>query len=456
MSTKYPLEIPYSQDSSSLFEKIADLPWPVFLDSCKPYNAQGRFDIISAGPSTRLTTVSQITEIQRKDGVTTSSADPFDLLQAELKNHPTGRLDDLPFAGGALGYFSYDLARRLEVLPTLSQQDIHLPEMAVGIYDWAIMVDHQQQRAWLTTHHQGNLADTICQPILERLQQPLIPSTTTPFALLQPFHSNFDQAGYAQAFHKIQQHLRKGDCYQVNLAQRFSSTVRGSPWQTYKILRQHNPSTFAAFIKITHGAILSLSPERFLKVCHDQVETKPIKGTRPRGNNEQHDQQLANELRNDPKELAENLMIVDLLRNDLSKSCEPGSIQVPKLFDLESLASVHHLVSTVTGKLARGKTSLDLLRSCFPGGSVTGAPKLRAMEIIESLEPHRRNIYCGSIGYVDFNGSMDCNIAIRTLLWLEENLYCYAGGAITIDSNVENEYAETMTKIATILNVLTP
>lgn len=447
----------YTANTADLLDQLAYLPEAVFLDSGFPYSQQGRFDIISANPYITLTTYGLETTIHTESTVITSKADPFDLLKEyltqakfELPSSPV----QLPFIGGAIGYFAYDLAWRLEKLPIIAEQDLRLPTMRIGIYDWAIIVDHQAQKTWLI--QQENSANTaiVCANIIKQLKQPAAPIKNNEIKVLSDFQSNFTQESYAKAFARIQTYLRNGDCYQVNLAQRFKAHIKGSPWQLYKTLRQRNPAAFSAFLNYNDAHILSLSPERFLRVRDHIVETKPIKGTRPRDSNKEHDQALAKELLASDKDRAENLMIVDLLRNDLSKTCQPGSVKVPHLFALESFPAVHHLVSTVTAKLADDKHSIDLLKDCFPGGSITGAPKLRAMEIIEELEPHNRNVYCGAIGYIDFNGNMDMNIAIRTLVWYQQNIYCYAGGAITIDSTLEDEYAETFAKVEVIFKIL--
>lgn len=267
--------------------------------------------------------------------------------------------------------------------------------------------------------------------------------------------SNFDKQNYQQAFDKIQSYIVEGDCYQVNLAKRFEIQAEGEAWHAYKQLRQLNAAPFCAYFSTDTAAILSSSPERLLQVDDKHVETKPIKGTRPRDlNNSEHDQQLATELQNSIKDRAENLMIVDLLRNDLGKVCVPGSIGVPRPFELESFATVHHLVSTITGTLKDDEDPVSLLRACFPGGSITGAPKLRAMEIIEELEPHRRGAYCGSIAYIGFDGNMDSNITIRTLVYSDNQLRFWAGGGIVADSNVDAEHQEIIDKASAMFKLI--
>jgi para-aminobenzoate synthetase component 1 len=274
------------------------------------------------------------------------------------------------------------------------------------------------------------------------------------FALVSPWQANMSQREYMQKLHGISDYLRAGDCYQVNLAQRFSAQYTGDEYQAYLRLRKANQAPFSAFIRIEDSVILSISPERFLAVNGDKVQSKPIKGTRPRSNDPACDQANIDALLASEKDQAENLMIVDLLRNDLSKSCQADSVEVPQLFQIESFAAVHHLVSTVTGTLVQNCTPIDLLRGAFPGGSITGAPKIRAMEIIEELEPHRRSIYCGSIGYLGLNRDMDTSICIRTLLCEDNNIYCWAGGGIVLDSVAAEEYQESLDKVCKILPLL--
>ena len=229
--------------------------------------------------------------------------------------------------------------------------------------------------------------------------------------------------------------------------------MKGDPWDIYLQLRRNNPAPFAGYLNTPDGCVLSSSPERFLSVVNGQVETKPIKGTIRRSAFANEDKALAEKLLESEKDRAENLMIVDLLRNDISKNCITGTVAVPKLFALESYATVHHLVSTITGRLEKHRHTLDLLRGCFPGGSVTGAPKLRAMEIIEELEPYRRNVYCGSVAYIGYDGNMDSNIAIRTLVTYKDKVYCWAGGGIVADSKMESEYQECFEKASSILRM---
>ena len=453
-------ELSYCRDSSQLFSHIADEDWSIFLDSSYPYIELGRYDIMAARPYITLKTFADETEIvYANEKSEHSSEDPFSIVKSLLGKNET-KLSTVPFAGGALGYFAYDLGRRLEKLPENSEHDIAMPELAIGIYDWAVVTDHHQRRTWLTGYGKDERTFNKWNDLQDMFQSKKELSTLNSglgeFKVRSQLHANMDSKFYACAFNKIKHYIREGDCYQVNLAQRFSVDVAGDPWQAYLKLRKLNPAPYSGFFRIPEGTVLSTSPERFLKVDNGLVETKPIKGTRRRSSDVYEDMALSGDLLESEKDRAENLMIVDLLRNDIGKSCRPGSVSVPKLFALESFARVHHLVSTVIGQLADNHNALDLLRSCFPGGSITGAPKLRAMEIIETLEPHRRSIYCGSIAYIGFDGNMDSNITIRTLVHHKEKMYCWAGGGIVMDSRLDTEYQECFDKVSAIFALFEP
>jgi len=442
--------LPYFPDSAKLFAHMAGMPWSVFLDSSMPHSQQGRFDILAADPVCTLVTRGNETEISRDGSVRRSIEDPFLLVKQQLGEQlPT--LEDLPFNGGAIGYFSYDLARQLETLPVIAKNTENIPEMAVGIYLWAVIVDHKLQQSWLVGQDHPSIN---WQQLIDRFSAIKTNQENTVFQVLGEMTSNLSQEAYAKAFSRIKHYLREGDCYQVNLTQRFMARCQGDPWFVYLKLREVNAAPFSCYLNIPGVQVLSSSPERFLKVAKDFVETKPVKGTRPRKQDLTEDQQQIEQLQQSDKDRAENLMIVDLLRNDLSKTCKKGSVKVPKLFAVESYATVHHLVSTVTGTLETGQHALDLLRSCFPGGSITGTPKIRAMEIIEELEPNRRGIYCGSIGYVGFDGNMDTNIAIRTMVHANEKIHLSAGGGIVYDSVMQDEYQESFDKVSALLDLL--
>ncbi len=444
-------ELPYQQNSAKLFSLVADEPWSIFFDSGFPEIDMGRYDIIVSRPVVTLETFGNITHINYNGKETTSSEDPLMLLNRYL-GEKSINFSGLPFCGGAVGYLSYDLGRRLEILPEMSEQDIKMPEMAVGIFDWSLIVDHHLRRIWLVSFCRFDKTESIWGELHELFSSPTNRETKG-YRIISNVKSNLSRDQYGLAFDKVKNYIRNGDCYQVNLSQRFAADFEGDSWSAYLKLRTVNPAPYSAYLNLPTGTVLSSSPERFLRVIDNQVETKPIKGTIHRSIFAYEDKALADCLLESEKDRAENLMIVDLLRNDISKVCKSGSVLVPKLFALETYATVHHLVSTITGRLAENKNSIDLLRGCFPGGSITGAPKLRSMEIIEELEPHRRSIYCGSIFYLGFDKNMDSNICIRTLVNYNNQLYFNAGGGIVWDSNVDAEYKECFDKAAAILKL---
>ncbi len=447
------LEVEYWPDTALRVQRLAARPWFAFLDSCRFAPGSGRYDIVAWDPALCLRTSGDLTVIDTGSTHRQLSDDPFALLRAALG--PTIELGDLPFCGGAIGAFSYDLARRWEMLPSQAARDIELPEMAVGIYDRALVVDHETQRAWFV--HRGLGGAEVAQALaLIAVPRTLTPAVLGPrFVVNSEVSAELSLAEYAASFARIKRYLADGDCYQVNYTQRFSARAAGDPFDAYLRLRRLNAAPFAAFLRLPEAAILSSSPERFIQVRGRVIESQPIKGTCPRGLDAAQDRALAAALAASAKDRAENVMIVDLLRNDLGKSCTVGSVTVPQLCAVESYARVHHLVSTVSGELRAELDALAALRGCFPGGSITGAPKRRAMHIIEELEPTRRSIYCGAIGYLSCDGQMDTNIAIRTLLFQHERLYCWAGGGIVMDSELDAEYQESLDKAAALLNVFT-
>ncbi len=448
MAAPFLHELPYTTDGAQLFGAVAHEPWAMFLDSGPEPGRLGRVDIIVARPVATVISREGQTVVEEGGGVTSSLEDPLAVLRWHL---PDGgrRPAEVPFAGGALGYFGYDLAWRLEPLATAKGPDHGFPEMAVGLYNWAVVVDHGARRCWLAGGLLAPVPPAEQQALLELFSDP--GPRSAQFCAVGPVLSEWDEGDYERAFRRVQSYLREGDCYQVNLARRWSVPVAGDPWAGFQALRQINPAPFSAYLNFPFGQILSCSPERFLRLCGGRVETRPIKGTRPRSEDPEKDRSVAEELSRSTKDRAENVMIVDLLRNDLGRSCAVGSVQVPELFKLESFATVHHLVSTVTGRLGPGEDALSLLRACFPGGSITGAPKRRAMEIIEELEAHRRGVYCGAIGYVGADGEMDTSIAIRTATLAEGILRFWAGGGVVIDSECQAEYRETLDKAAAFL-----
>jgi para-aminobenzoate synthetase component 1 len=444
----YSTRLPYAANAAAYYAAIADLPWAAWLDS----GGLGRYDILCAQPITTLVTRGAYTEITNKAGTHSLATDPFDLLRQQLGGSVPA-IPGIPFSGGALGYWGYDLARRLFHLPQQADDAKCLPDMMIGIYDWAIILDHQEKTGRLVSQQREQATAKVLPNILARLHKKSGPFSPS-FKVHGCIRSNFTRTEYQFAFDAIQNYLRAGDCYQVNIAQRYAAKASGDSLYAYLELRRLSPAPYSAFLNLPHTQILCTSPEQFIQVHQGHVETNPIKGTRPRLPNSNEDKKIAEELLCSPKDLAENLMIVDLLRNDLGKNCTSGSIQVPKLFRLESFAQVHHLVSTITGQLAANCDAIMLLRDCFPGGSVTGAPKQRTLQIIDQLEPNRRGIYCGAIGYIGFDGDMDSNITIRTLVYTNNEICLWAGGGIVADSEANAEYQETLDKAAAMLNLL--
>ncbi|MGF1714288.1 aminodeoxychorismate synthase component I [Photobacterium chitinilyticum] len=453
-------QLDYVQQATlSWFEPLACQPWAMILRSAAQGHPDNRFDILVADPLATLETHGEITRIKYSNGdEKTSNADPFKLVEdVQASLLPSlNPMTDVPFLGGALGYFAYDLGRRVENIHTIAKHDIHAADMAVGIYDWALIADHHTQELFLISPKGSKRLEWLKkQQSAFKLQHDKADNQQNrSFNLTNQWAANMTKAAYCKKFDRVQNYLLSGDCYQINLAQRFQANYQGDEWQAYLRLEHTNGTPFSGFIRTPEGTVLSVSPERFLQHNQGYVETKPIKGTRPRSANKQQDNDNASELRQASKDRSENLMIVDLLRNDIGRVAKPGSVKVPKLFDIESFPAVHHLVSTVTGELAPSYSSLDLLRVCFPGGSITGAPKIRAMQIIEELEPHRRSVYCGSIGYISRCGRMDTSITIRTLISQQNTLYAWAGGGVVADSDADSEYQETLDKLSKILPIL--
>ncbi|MDH2897339.1 aminodeoxychorismate synthase component 1 [Rahnella variigena] len=440
--------LPYQPDAlTERFTPLSALPWAMLLHSGAAQHQHNRFDILVADPLITLTTRGGLTQIEKNGVEQCRQDDPFALLEEQLTacGLHAESLPEFPFLGGALGLFGYDLGRRVEDLPQIAIRDIELPDMAVGIYDWALIADHHLQRLTLICH--GDISARLRW--LDEHRK--IRSASAPFRLNAPWQANMSREEYGQKFRQIQEYIRDGDCYQINLAQRFSTQYGGDEWQAFLRLNQANRAPFSAFLRLPQNTVLSLSPERFIWLKENQIQTRPIKGTLPRCEDPTEDARQAERLAGSEKDRAENLMIVDLLRNDIGRVAVPGSVRVPELFVVEPFPAVHHLVSTITAQLPQECHPAALLRACFPGGSITGAPKVRAMEIIEELEPHRRNGYCGSIAYISFCGTMDSNITIRTLLTSQGKIHCWAGGGIVADSQEQAEYQETFDKIARIL-----
>ena len=450
------LELPYDATTGcaerhAWFERLRPRGWAAFLDSGDRARTGGRYDILAAGPVASLVARAGRVEILR-DGVTTViGGSAFAGMRSLLEGIAPGDAD-WPIAGGAIGYFGYELGRGAARLPAeKAGAAAFMPEAAVGLYAWTVVVDHAEKRAALTS------LDTFADADAEALRARLMagePPARDPFRVAGEVVSSLEREAYLPRAARVIDYIRAGDTYQVNLTREFRLAYRGDAWEFYRHLHDTNPAPMGAFLEYPFGSVLSSSPERLMTVDGREAVTQPIKGTRRRRGDPVEDARARAELAASAKDRAENVMIVDLLRNDFGRGCEPGSGAAPRLCELESFATVHHLVSTVTGRLAPGRDCVDLLEACFPGGSITGAPKRRAMEIIDELEPHRREVYCGAIGYATSGGRLDMNIPIRTTLAAQGELRFYAGGGIVADSTPEAEFEETEVKIAAIRRAL--
>jgi para-aminobenzoate synthetase component 1 len=452
--------------------RLAHLPHLLFLDSASGPEELGRYSYVTAQPFSWLRARGRQVWL---DGGTLQAANPFALLAEQMQRYTGDSVYGLPpYQGGVAGLFGYDLCHHLERMPRPRWDEFAVPDLALGFYDWVVAFDHEEDRAWListglperTPARRRQRASRRLQSVHRLLRQPSREQRPFPetgcLALdaLSPTHavpdlpgvfSNFGRTAYLAAVRRAIEYIYAGDCFQVNIAQRLLHAATVSPLDLYRRLRERNPAPFAGYFDLGDFIIASASPERFLHVRSGEVETRPIKGTRPRGATPADDRARSAELLASAKDRAENVMIVDLMRNDLGRVCRYGSVHVPTVCRLESYRTVHHLVSEVRGVLRRDLGPVDLLRAAFPGGSVTGAPKIRAMQIIAELEPTTRGPYCGSLGYIGFDGSMDTSILIRTFTIGKGWIQFPVGGGIVADSEPEREYEETWHKAEGLL-----
>ncbi len=406
-------------DPVQLFEFLKDRPFSFFLDSGMDHGRLGRYSLLGSDPFLVFRSKGDRVAILQDGAWSEFQANPFDALQELHTRYRSPSDPAVPVTAGAFGYLAYDLGWQLERLPHQTEDDLNLPDCYLGFYDRLVIFDHLENTAVFTSTglpETGPAAEVRAGQRLAELEALLeqasgsppaqevdLPRTEEHTAGIRrgdfPISGHFDRAGYRRAVQQCKDYIAAGDIFQVNMTQRFSCPISGSPWELYRKLRRINPAPFAAYLSYPELTVASASPERFLQLRQRQVETRPIKGTRRRGHDPQEDLQLRQELLNSDKDRAELVMIIDLERNDIGRVCHTGSVHVPELIRLEEYPTVFHLVSTVRGTLAEGKDVSDLLKATFPGGSITGAPKIRAMEIIEELEPVKRGVYTGSIGY---------------------------------------------------------
>jgi para-aminobenzoate synthetase component 1 len=460
-----------------VYQQLKNLPFSFFLDSGMNPQGLGKYSFIGFDPFMTMESKGNQILLTSKDGKESFNGDPWQTLKALLGRYSIPRLTGLPpLLGGCVGYFAYDLGAHLEVLPSLAIDDLAIPDCIQGFYDTVLIYDHEE-KLWLISSTGLPEADTarrkeyaelrmiaaaklldkkdqsLEQPLKEHLaEQP--PELASGKAAQLPdasadldgfLKTHFTPIEYCQGVQAVKDYIAAGDVFQVNLTQRFDAPLPTEPFELYKVLRTINPAPFAGYLNYPEVVIASASPERYLLVNHSRVETRPIKGTRPRGQNPAADQANREELLNSSKDRAELVMIIDLMRNDLGRVCTTGTVRVPDLIRLEEYPTVFHLVSTVEGQLPADKSIIDVLQASFPG-SITGAPKIRAMEIIEELEPVKRGIYTGSMGYIAFSGDADLNIVIRTLVIKDGWAYFHVGGGIVTDSDPQLEYEETLHK----------
>ena len=479
-----------TSDPADVATLFLDLPYVLFLDSAATRHPDAHYSFLSADPSQVVRSKGHDTEIWRAESNewTPVPGDGLSAARALLPREPAAPVSGLPpFQGGIAGYLGYDWGAVLERLPRPRYDDLAIPDVVLGLYDWVIAWDHRIGTAWLLSTglpESGSAGERRARKRMELVRERLggrtggraerrtggrteppsaSPSPAPSYPVLGiegaerlGLRSTFTHRGYLDAVSRVREYIAAGDIFQANLSQRLQTPWTEPPFELYQRLRRRNPAPFAAYLGYDDMAILSASPERFLRLHEDRrhIETRPIKGTRPRGLGPMHDAALGRALAESEKDRAENVMIVDLLRNDLSRVCRPGTVRVPELFALEHHPTVHHLVSTVVGEIEDGAGAVELIRAAFPGGSITGAPKVRAMEIIAELEPTQRGVYCGSIGYVSATGAMDTSIVIRTYLALRGQVYFQAGGGIVADSDPELEHRETIDKARGLIETL--
>lgn len=421
------------------------------LDSgMKNFGENGRYSFIGVNAFTVLK--------GRKDNCFINGiehkGDVFQLLKSLLAEYKCENPTNMPFIGGCIGYISYDLGLELEDIESKAEEDTLLPHFYFVFYDNLIIFDNESGRTYISACGRLMDADRSIADIegkIANANKVYYPEVKEKDAA---FHSNFTKAEYTQAIGRVKEYIKNGDIYVMNLTQRFKAETKRDSYDIYRDLRKINPAPFAAFMRLEGFDIISSSPERFLRIEKGTVETRPIKGTRSRGKTPEEDINNRNELANSDKDKSELLMIVDLERNDLSKVCQPSTVKVKNLYEIEEYSTVFHLVATITGQLKDTCDAVDCIKACFPGGSITGTPKIRAMEIIDELEGLRRSIYTGCIGYFSFDGNADFNIVIRTIIKKDNLAYFGVGGGLTWDSVEEEEYQETLDKAKALMRVI--
>lgn len=459
-------EINIGKSIYNFYETIRELPYSFLLDTGLPIDG-GRFSFMGADPFVVIHSKDGITTIERrygKSGKEVVRDNPLDVVKSIMGDLPGIETEPhIPFLGGAVGFLGYDLGRQLEKIPEWATDDLNSPDILIGLYDVILAVDHLNgKKMIISTGHPEDESEKASQRATERagwlqflLEQEVPEEGAGSLKRPAKITANFNKQTYQENVKRAIEHILDGDIFQVNLSQRFEMESAIEGWQLFKDLKSISPAPFSAYLNFSDIEVICSSPERFLKVDHlNRIETCPIKGTRPRGTNVEEDEKYYQELADSQKDWAELTMIVDLERSDLGRVCETGSVKATFPYSIETFPTVFHLVATVEGQLPEDKGIFDLLKAAFPGGSITGAPKIKAMEIIDRLEPVRRGVYTGSLGYIGFDGRADLNIIIRTIVKIRDKYYFQVGGGITAKSNPEAEYYETLDKAKALLRAL--
>ncbi|EEL90030.1 aminodeoxychorismate synthase, component I [Bacillus cereus] len=441
------LSIPYQLDFFKQYKFLSkNKPQHILLESGRG----GRYNIVGLDPVAVIQGKNETLHIRESGKETIKRGNPLDLMQEYMEKWKTDYNPEYPpFQGGAIGYFSYDCIRYIEKLSSLAEDDLNIPDIFFLLFDDVFVYDQKEQVLWIITHYVDEH-----EKAEERLNAwkdlwvKEAPKLTMPFECPEKKNETvaFTEEGFIKAVERIQEYIGAGDVFQVNLSTRQERTLQTHPLEVYTSLREINPSPYMGYLELGDFQIVSASPELLIKKQGPEVSTRPIAGTRSRGANEQEDEELARELIENEKERAEHVMLVDLERNDLGRICKYGTVEVDEFMVIEKYSHVMHIVSNVRGEVEEDKDAFDLVKAVFPGGTITGAPKIRTMEIIEELEPVRRGIYTGSIGWIGYSGDTELNIVIRTLLAKDGQAHVQAGAGIVIDSNPKNEYKESLKK----------
>ena len=460
MNTPSIEEIESNRPPHLLFKELQRSPYSFFLDSAISHDSLGRFSFIGCEPFLVFKSKRDSISLEWNDGrVEQLKSNPFLVLKEQFQRFTV--LPDpaqeygIPFVAGGVGYFGYDMKDFIEKLPDISRDDLSLPDCVIGFYDTVLVFDHLKSKSYLAGVEFKDIR-TDARIKLKAALSSKISNTVKEYSaeaggLLK---SNFTKADYMRTVEKAKKYIVSGDIYQVNLSQRFEADLKIEPYELYLRLRDASPAMFASYLNFKDVIVVSSSPERFLMKTGSYTETRPVKGTSPRSSDPLTDEFNELSLKKSYKDHAEHIMIVDLERNDLGRICEYGSVKPTEFIALEKYSTVFHLVSTVSGRLKKGVDPIDCLTATFPGGSITGAPKVRSMEVIEVLEPVKRSLYTGAIGYISFDGNMDTSVVIRTIVVKGDKLFFSVGGGIVADSDPEKEYYETLDKAEGIMRAL--